>query len=122
MSEMHLHTDGFDELEKILKHYQKSADKKHVLEAIASGAAQLAADVRRLPRPRSRVRAVGYEHLLDTVTYEKKENEVKVGWGKYYGRMVENGTKRSRANPHLKPQYQSQEKKYVGIIRKKLFG
>ena len=37
---------------------------------------EFVADVRALPRPRSQIRAPGYTHLLDTVTYQRTKNEV----------------------------------------------
>ena len=60
---------GFDELSEILKGYELTDEK--VLKALEAGAAQFTGDVQKLPKPRSRIRKSGHEHLLDTVTYQR---------------------------------------------------
>ena len=44
-------TEGFDELEELLKQYEVNEEK--VLKALENGANMLVIDVRKLPRPRS---------------------------------------------------------------------
>ena len=46
----------------------------------------------------------------------KKKDEIEVGWGKYYGRMVEEGTKLTMAQPHLVPTFESNKEKYYQKI------
>ena len=82
----------------------------------------LADDVRKLPKPRSKMTGSGYTHLLDTVTTRRTKGEIEVGWGKYYGPMVENGTVRADAVPHVMPTFQKNKQKYYQAIDKELYG
>ena len=94
MSDAEIYTDGFDAFSDLLKEYEKQTDTKNVLKVLETGAKEFVEDVRNLPRPRSRMTAPGYTHLLDEVTYQVAKDEVLTGWGKYYGPMVE--TERSK--------------------------
>ena len=76
-------------------------------------------DVRKLPKPRSSIRKVGYTHLLDTVTYRRKNGEVEAGWGKYYGPMVDKGTKKMSATPHFAPTFERNKEKYYNAMLRK---
>ena len=116
---MEFYSDGLDFMEELLQRYQLTDEK--TLTAMETGAQRMAADVRKLPKPRSRVNASGYTHLLDTVTYRRTKNEVEVGWGKYYGPMVENGTVRARAIPHILTTFQTNKQKYYQIIERQLW-
>lgn len=111
---------GFDELSKMLEQYEVTEEE--TMQALEAGAVEFVADVQKLPKPRSKVRASGYTHLIDTVTYKRNRNEIEVGWGKYYGPMVENGTMRMKGTPHVKPTFNSNREKYYETIKKKLFG
>lgn len=120
MSEMNFYESGFDELSKLLESFQVS--EEDALEALQDTAQMFVQDVRKLPKPRSMITTAGYTHLLDTVTYRKNKNEIEVGWGKYYGPMVEHGTKKMNGTPHIKPTFRSNRDKYFRTIQKKLFG
>ena len=111
--------DGFEKLQDILKKYEISDEK--VLNAMEHGAKEMCMDMRKLPKPRSNVRKAGYTHLLDTFTYERKRGEVEVRWGKYYGPMVENGTVRAKASPHMKPYFKANQNKIYNSIVNKLW-
>jgi len=112
--------NGLDKLSKMLKEYEVTEeDTIHALEA---GAQELIDDVRKLPQPRSQIKAAGYTHLLDTVTYKRNRKEIEVGWGKVYGPAVEYGTRKRRSRPHIRPTFKSNQKKYYETIEKKLFG
>lgn len=119
MSELEFYDAGFDELAKMLEDFMKEVENPE--EILAKGADALAEDVRKLPKPRSSVNKAGYTHLLDTVTWQKEKKEVKVGWGKYYGRMVENGTHLMRAQPHLLPTFERNKEKYYKLMTGGLF-
>ena len=119
MSELSYEMDGFDSLEKLIAEYEGSAD--NVMEALETGAENLAADIRALPKPRSETTKPGYTHLMDTVTHKKADNEVEVGWGKYYGPMVERGTRRMGAQSHIQPTYDRNVDKYLEKMKKVLF-
>ena len=50
--------------------------------------------------------------MIDTFNYRKTKKDIEVGWGKYYGRMVEDGTKKSKAKPHMYPTLKKNKEKY----------
>ena len=117
--EMDFYDSGFDELEKLLSDYVKKVENP--LEILKIGAIEFVNDVRKLPKPRSKMNGAGYTHLLDTVTYKKRNDEIEIGWGKYYGPMVEKGTRRMKGNgtPHLSPTFaRNKEKYYKKMIEK----
>ena len=117
-----MHKSGFEELAELIKSYELTEEKK--INALEAGAKALVSDVRRLPKPMSKIRAPGYTHLLYTVTCKRAKKEIEVGWGKYYGPMVENGAKtmKGRGTPHIYPTFQKNRKKYYGIVEGQLFG
>ncbi len=110
---------GFDELSKMLVEYEISEEES--VQALEEVAREFVEDVQKLPRPRSLIRKAGYSHLIDTVTYKRNRNEIEVGWGKYYGPMVENGTLRMKGTAHIKPIFDRNKQKYYKMIDKKLF-
>ena len=48
------------------------------------------------------------------------KDEVEVGWGKYYGPMVEHGTEKMDANPHVYPLWDKNKEKYYKTMLTKL--
>lgn len=122
MSDMEIYTDGFDGFQELLKEFEKKTDVKNVLKVLESGAKEFIEDVRALPRPRSRMMAPGYTHLLDGVTYQTSKEEVLTGWRKYYGPMVENGTIKMDAQEHMRPTFEKNKERYYGNMQKKIFG
>lgn len=122
MSDMEIYTDGFDGFQELLKELEKKTDVKNVLKVLESGAKEFIEDVRALPRPRSRMMAPGYTHLLDEVTYQTSKEEVLTGWRKYYGPMVENGTIKMDAQEHMRPTFEKNKERYYGNMQKKIFG
>ena len=122
-----VHGEGFDAFDRELANYMKAAEPDHVVEILKAGADQLVADVRSLPKPRSRIAKAGYTHLLDSVTGEeaKVKGDYVVGWAKYYGPIVEKGHVTPKgthvsARAHLKPTYRQNRDKYVAAMQKKL--
>ena len=103
--------DEFDGLMFISKKVDKLAgmDFTDIAVQIAS---DFAKDVNKLPSPRSNVVKSGYTHLLDSVQYARGGNEVMVGWGVYYGRMVEFGTTKMQARPHMYPLWNEKKNDY----------
>lgn len=122
MVEGEIYTDGFDEFSKMLEELKKRTEVKNVTKVLEIGARQLVEDVRALPRPRSQINTPGYTHLLDTMTYKVAGEEVEVGWGKYYGPMVENGTTRMKGTEHLRPTFKRNKEKYYKNMQKAIFG
>ncbi|WP_297780353.1 HK97-gp10 family putative phage morphogenesis protein [Blautia sp.] len=111
--------EGFDALQKLLERYDIKDEM--VLEGLEKGAEQFATDIRKLPKPRSEITKAGYTHLLDTVTYKRTKSDIEVGWGKYYGPMVENGTKKMNGSPHIKPGFERNKEKYYKIMTQNIF-
>lgn len=102
---------GFDDFDEMLKAYMEVAD--NVMDEEEKIAQQFVSDLKKLPSPISQVRKAGYTHMIDSFAYKRKETEIEVGWGKYYGPMVENGTKFMTSRPHLKPLWNSNQEKYI---------
>ena len=72
-------------------------------------------------RSRSEIRKAGYTHLLDTVTHKTINDEVEVGWGKYYGPMVERGARTmKKAHPHISTTFKNNKKSYYQVMKEKL--
>lgn len=104
--------EGFLELGTLLKEYINVAE--NILDEEEKIAKEFVSDLLKLPSPRSNVCKSGYTHLIDTFSYRKKSNEVEVGWGKYYGPMVERGAKQmKKAHPHLGPAWERNADKYI---------
>ncbi len=122
MSDAEIYTDGFDAFSDLLKEYEKQTDTKNILKVLETGAKEFVEDVRNLPRPRSRMTAPGYTHLLDEVTYQVSKDEVLTGWGKYYGPMVENGTIKMDGVAHMAPTFRKNKERYYKNMQKKIFG
>jgi len=112
--------EGFQRLAHLLEGYSQNANPAQVLQAQKSGAEYFCEVMRRKASPRGRSR----EHMLDSIAYEQDTRSVEtlVGWGKFYGRMVEAGhraggwSKNSgdiAAHPHLKPEFDKQKEQII---------
>lgn len=112
---------GLEDFEKMLQQYARQADPQNVLDAEEAGAKEFVSDLLKLPKPRSEVRKAGYTHLVNTFAMERVNGEIKVGWGKYYGPMVEHGTKKMTAKAHLKPLFERNKEKYYRKMTEKIF-
>lgn len=110
---------GFAELTAELQGYiSKVQSPTDILEV---GAKCFVNDLLKLPKPYSKIRKSGYTHLVDSFTYKKNKDDVEVGWGKYYGRMVEDGTKKTKAQPHLYPLFQKNKEKYYKKMLEQIY-
>jgi HK97 gp10 family phage protein len=109
-----LDSSGFDELEDLLKQYDLKMTDTGVTDILEAGAKEFTQDLLKLPKPMSQTRSPGYTHLVRSFAYKKytKSQEVEVGWGKYYGPMVERGTKKMKARAHMVPLYNANKSKY----------
>lgn len=112
---------GMEDFEKMLKQYVAKADPENALDAIETGAKEFVNDLLKLPKPRSEVKKLGYTHLINTFAMERARGEIEVGWGKYYGPMVEQGTKKMEARAHLKPLFEQNKEKYYRKMTEKIF-
>lgn len=113
--------EGLLDLEQELREMlEMASDTDPIIEA---GAEAFTTDLLKLAKPRSSIRNSKHTHLIDSFAYKKNKRDkgsYDVGWGAYYGRMVEHGTKFMGAQPHLKPMWERNETKYQDIMIKKL--
>lgn len=102
--------EAFKDLEEIVSKYAKGAE--NIMEVLELGAKQFVGDLLKLPKPISKIRRAGYTHLVNCFAYRKKGREVEAGWGKYYGPMLERGTKKMNAQEHMYPLWDKNKEKY----------
>lgn len=111
--------EGFAELsEDIEKCITKVEKPEDIIEV---GVKEFVKDLKKLTKPMSKIRKSGYTHLINTFTYRRRKKEFEVGWGKYYGPMVENGTKNMASRSHLRPCFERNKEKYYSLMFKELF-
>lgn len=110
--------DGFKDLVEIIEYYAKGAE--NAMEGIEEGAKEFVSDALKLPKPMSKIKKAGYTHLIRSFAYRKKKTEIEAGWGKYYGPMVEHGTVKMGANPHIYPLWDKKKEKYYKTMLTKL--
>lgn len=120
MSDAEFYSGGFYEFEELLEEYSKKVD--NVVEVLEIGAKEFVNDARKLPRPRSMINRPGYTHLIDTIWYQRNNGEVEVVWEKYYGPMVEKGTRKMKAQPHLRPLFEKNKEKYYKKMIERIGG
>ena len=110
------------ELQKELKNIIKNVDNS--TDILEVGAKEFVKDLLKLPKPKSNIKSTKYTHLVNSFSYKKSIKhigELEIGWGKYYGPMVEHGTIITKQKPHLKPTFNKNQKKYYDLMIKKLF-
>lgn len=118
MSDQVVGYEGFQDLANIINDYAQKVD--HVTDVLEVGAKGFVNDLLKLPKPISRVKKAGYTHLVKSFSYKKKKEEIEVGWGKYYGPMVEKGTEKMNEQPHLYPVWDKNKEKYYKTMLTKL--
>lgn len=117
---------GFLELANELKNIISCVEQTDII--IENTVKDVVKDLLKLSKPKSKIKKSGYTHLIDSFTYRKKNNEFEIGWGKYYGKWVEDGVHYVRgkhsifqkAQPHLKPTVEKNYNKYINNIKKNL--
>ena len=119
--EISFYDSGLNDFEKQLKEYAKKVTEEKALDAVEAGASEFVSDLLKLPKPRRVVKTPGYTHLVDSFALERSKTQVKVGWGKYYGPMVEHGTKKMAKQPHLKPLFEENKEKYYKTMKDHIF-
>lgn len=119
--EISFYDSGLDDFEKQLREYTKKVSEDKALDAIEAGAKEFVSDLLKLPKPRREVKAPGYIHLVDSFALEREKTQIKVGWGKYYGPMVEHGTKKMAKQEHLKPLFNANKDKYYKVMIDHIF-
>jgi HK97 gp10 family phage protein len=109
--------EGFLELGTLLEEYAKVAD--NILDEEEKIAKEFVNDLLKLPRPRSNIKKSKHTHLVNSFAYEKTAKDVAVGWGKYYGRMVEEGTRKMKSQAHLVPLWNRNQEKYITNFKRR---
>lgn len=110
--------NGFEAMSEILEKYIDGAD--NAVNILEVGAKDFINDLLKLPKPISKIRKLGYTHLIKCFAYKKKNKEVEAGWGKYYGPMIEHGTEKMSAQEHLYPVWDRNKEKYYKKMLTKL--
>lgn len=109
---------GFSALSEQLEYYIKGAENS--TEILMDGAEAFLKDLNKLTKPISKIRKSGYTHLINTFAIDSTDKEIVVGWGKYYGRMVELGTEKMDARAHMYPLWEHNKEKYYKLMLTKL--
>lgn len=109
---------GFEALTEQLEFYMKEAENSQ--EVLLTGAEAFLKDLNKLTKPISKIRRSGYTHLIDCFSLDSNKKEVIVGWGVYYGRMIEKGTKKMSARPHMYPLWDKNKGIYYKMMLTKL--
>lgn len=104
-----------DELRSVIKNVENPLD------IIEVGATEFVKDLGKLARPYSKIRKSGYTHLVDTFNCKRGKDEIEVGWGKYYGPIVENGSLLAAPQPHLVPTFEKNKDKYYEKMINEIF-
>lgn len=118
---MSLHNEqAFTDLEKIFAELMEAAD--NVPEVLQAGANAFLTDLKKLPSPRSNINKAGYSHLIDTFASRREGEDILIGWGKYYGPILEAGSKKMRAHPHFKPLWRRNADRYYKLMTDKITG
>lgn len=109
---------GFLDFGEELSEYIKVAE--NALEELKVTADEFVDDLLKLPKPKSDISKSGYTHLIDTFSSRNTGRDVEVGWGKYYGLMVENGAKQmKKSHPHLKPLWEKNQNVYINNFKRR---
>lgn len=117
---VYIDNQGFLDLEEELSGYLDKVSNQGVSDILKIGADEFRDDLLRLPSPRSKINSSGHSHLLDTFATKAEDTGWLVGWGKYYGPIIEHGWNGAGRNhksshsaiPHFKPTFNSNREKY----------
>lgn len=112
---------GLSEFEDLIKEYAEKVSDDKALDAVEVGAEEFVKDLLRLPKPRSQINKPGYTHIVNTFAAERTDKSVSVGWSKYYGPMLEHGTRKMAARAHLKPLFERNKEKYYKKMTESIF-
>lgn len=110
--------EAFHDLANVIEKYAESVD--NAMDGIEAGAEEFTNDLLKLPKPMSKIRKAGYTHLVNTFANRRQKEEIEVGWGKYYGPIIERGSKNMDAYPHVYPLWDRNKEKYYKTMLTKL--
>lgn len=123
-----LEEEGFSEMQDMLSDYLDEMDDQGISDTLKVGAEDFKDDLLKLPSPRSRINSAGHSHMLDTFAVKAEDTGWLVGWGKYYGPILEHGWNGAGRNhksshsaiSHFKPTFNSNKEKYYKDMISKL--
>lgn len=102
--------DDIQDLIDELNEYSKKVD--NVEDILEIGANEFVQDLNKLPKPMSKIRNAKWTHLVRLFSYRINNNQAEIYWGKYYGPMVERGTKKMKSQPHMLTSFEKNCEKY----------
>lgn len=110
----------YGEFEDELAGYLDKVDDQQITDVLKIGAQEFKDDLSKLAAPRSRINKGSYTHMLDRFAIRQEGVGWLVGWGKYYGPILEHGWKNAgsgrtsshSAISHFKPVFRANEEKY----------
>ena len=109
---------AFDDLGSLIDSYVKAASEENVMDMLETGAKEFVSILMKLSKPFSKINSPGYTHLIRTFAYKRNKDQVEVGWGKYYGPIVENGSIKNLAHPHVGPAWErNKEQIYKKMLK-----
>ena len=111
---------SMQELMDLFSEAMKKAD--NMQEILQAGADEFVEDLKALPSPRSKIVRTSHTHIIDTFGSKTEDKSVLVGWGKYYGPIVEHGSIKMRAQPHFKLLWARNKEKYYKTMVSKFNG
>ena len=76
MNDITFEDSGMEEFQDMLGSYLSKVDEKSALDAIEEGAKEFVNDLLRLPKPRRKVTAPGYTHLVDSFSYKRDKTGI----------------------------------------------
>jgi len=111
---------SFAELEDLFSEYMEKADNTE--DILQKGADAFVKDLRALPSPRSSIAKAGYTHLIDSFASQPEGKDVLIGWGKYYGPILEHGSRKMRPREHFKPLWNRNKERYYRTMIEEFHG
>ena len=111
---------GFKDLSNEILEFIDLMEKP--MDILEEGAKEFVNDLMKLTKPMSEIKKSDYTHLINSFNYKKnkRKNEIEVGWGKYYGPMLEYGTSKMYAREHLNPVWSQNKDKYYNKMCRKM--
>lgn len=105
--------DGFIEIGDYLQQVLQEVSEDDGMSIMEDIAKSLVDDLKKLPRPKSKIQKP--THLIDSFAYaeSKRGKGYVVGWGVYYGRFVEEGTRKMKSQRHLMPVWKQNQERYI---------
>ncbi len=114
-------TKELDDLINDISVFSKKASDEEIVTVLSVGASEFVSELKKIPNPKSQIKKSGYTHLIDSFDFREKSKNVEVGWGKHYGKMVEFGTSKMKAQPHFYPTWEKNKNKILNKMVSELY-